>query len=63
MPENVIEQLRHVKKASLVISPDEIVSHVIFYYANFNLSSRVLERIERGKFVRARSIQSPDWRD
>ena len=39
MPENVIKQLRQIKEASLVISPDEIVSHVIFYYANFNLSS------------------------
>ena len=39
MPENVIEQLRQIKERSLVISPDEIVSHVIFYSDKFNLSS------------------------
>ena len=54
MPENVIEQLRQIKKRSLVISPDEIVSHVIFYWGDFNLSSQVLSELkEANLFVRS----------
>ena len=63
MPENLIEQLRQIKKASLVISPDEIVSHVIFYFRLFLIYLHIIERTEGGKFVRTKSIQSADWRD
>ena len=44
MPGNVIQKLRQLKEASLVISPEEIVSQVIFNSAHFNLSSQIHRR-------------------
>ena len=47
MPGNVIQKLRQLKEASLVISPDEIVSQVIFNSAGFNLSSQIIDGTKR----------------
>ena len=57
MPENVIKKLRQIKEASLIISPDEIVSQVIFYSIwSSEVFILILEGTKRGQFVRPKSI-------
>ena len=66
MPKNVIKNLRQIKEVSLVISPDQIVSQVIFYLIDliivFEVFILIVEGTKRSRFVRPKSIQFTIYR-